>query len=60
MRIVVTVKYVPDATGERHFSGGWTVDRDNVEGLLSELDEYAVEQRCRSSRTLRTTSRSPS
>ncbi|MEV7394833.1 MULTISPECIES: electron transfer flavoprotein subunit beta/FixA family protein [unclassified Streptomyces] len=44
MRIVVTVKYVPDATGDRHFAGDLTVDRDDVDGLLSELDEYAVEQ----------------
>jgi len=44
LRIVVTVKYVPDATGDRHFADDWTVDRDDVDGLLSELDEYAVEQ----------------
>ncbi|MYU23326.1 electron transfer flavoprotein subunit beta, partial [Streptomyces sp. SID8352] len=44
LRIVVTVKYVPDATGERGFADDLTVDRDDVDGLLSELDEYAVEQ----------------
>ncbi|MFF0108848.1 electron transfer flavoprotein subunit beta/FixA family protein [Streptomyces hirsutus] len=44
LRIVVTVKYVPDATGDRHFADDLTVDRDEVDGLLSELDEYAVEQ----------------
>nr|WP_223183742.1 MULTISPECIES: electron transfer flavoprotein subunit beta/FixA family protein [unclassified Streptomyces] len=44
MRIVVCVKYVPDATGDRHFADDLTVDRDDVDGLLSELDEYAVEQ----------------
>jgi electron transfer flavoprotein beta subunit len=44
LRIVVTVKYVPDATGDRHFADDLTVDRDAVDGLLSELDEYAVEQ----------------
>jgi electron transfer flavoprotein beta subunit len=38
------VKYVPDATGDRHFAEDLTVDRDDVDGLLSELDEYAVEQ----------------
>jgi electron transfer flavoprotein beta subunit len=38
------VKYVPDATGDRHFADDLTVDRDDVDGLLSELDEYAVEQ----------------
>ncbi|WP_414930718.1 electron transfer flavoprotein subunit beta/FixA family protein, partial [Streptomyces sp. SHP 1-2] len=40
----VTVKYVPDATGDRGFADDLTVDRDDVDGLLSELDEYAVEQ----------------
>ena len=44
MNIVVCVKYVPDATGDRRFESDNTVDRDNVDGLLSELDEYAVEQ----------------
>ncbi|TQE29983.1 electron transfer flavoprotein beta subunit/FixA family protein [Streptomyces ipomoeae] len=44
LRIVVPVKYVPDATGDRHFADDLTVDRDDVDGLLSELDEYAVEQ----------------
>nr|WP_202525316.1 electron transfer flavoprotein subunit beta/FixA family protein [Streptomyces sp. SID4926] len=44
MRIVVCVKYVPDATGDRHFAGDLTLDREDVDGLLSELDEYAVEQ----------------
>ncbi|MFJ1654408.1 electron transfer flavoprotein subunit beta/FixA family protein [Streptomyces sp. NPDC088337] len=47
LRIVVTVKYVPDATGDRHFADDLTVDRDDVDGLLSELDEYAVEQALR-------------
>ncbi|MGW2178406.1 electron transfer flavoprotein subunit beta/FixA family protein [Streptomyces sp. NPDC001732] len=44
LRIVVCVKYVPDATGERRFADDLTVDREGVDGLLSELDEYAVEQ----------------
>ncbi|ALO06722.1 Electron transfer flavoprotein, beta subunit [Streptomyces venezuelae] len=44
LRIVVCVKYVPDATGDRKFADDLTVDRDDVDGLLSELDEYAVEQ----------------
>ncbi|MFD0623945.1 electron transfer flavoprotein subunit beta/FixA family protein [Streptomyces sanglieri] len=44
LRIVVCVKYVPDATGDRHFADDLTVDREDVDGLLSELDEYAVEQ----------------
>jgi electron transfer flavoprotein beta subunit len=44
MKIVVLVKYVPDATGERSFAADGTVDRAATDGLLSELDEYAVEQ----------------
>src|SRR5690349_2939881 len=44
MNIVVCVKYVPDATADRHFESDNTVDRQGVPGLLSELDEYAVEQ----------------
>jgi len=44
MKIVVCVKYVPDATADRHFEDDHTVDRVGVDGLLSELDEYAVEQ----------------
>jgi electron transfer flavoprotein beta subunit len=44
MNIVVCVKYVPDATADRSFEDDFTVDRVRVDGLLSELDEYAVEQ----------------
>jgi electron transfer flavoprotein beta subunit len=44
MKIVVLVKYVPDATGDRGFAADHTVDREATDGLLSELDEYAVEQ----------------
>ena len=44
MNIVVCVKYVPDATADRKFEDDYTVDRVGVDGLLSELDEYAVEQ----------------
>ena len=44
MNIVVCVKYVPDATADRSFEDDNTVDRVGVDGLLSELDEYAVEQ----------------
>jgi electron transfer flavoprotein beta subunit len=44
MKIVVCAKYVPDATAERTFrSDDNTVDRAGVDGLLSELDENAVE-----------------
>ncbi|MXG91002.1 electron transfer flavoprotein subunit beta/FixA family protein [Nocardioides flavescens] len=44
MNIIVCVKHVPDATADRQFEGDGTVDRVGVDGLLSELDEYAVEQ----------------
>ncbi|MFT3872417.1 MAG: electron transfer flavoprotein subunit beta/FixA family protein [Nocardioides sp.] len=44
MKIVVCVKHVPDATASIGFEADNTVDRAGVDGLLSELDEYAVEQ----------------
>ena len=45
MNIVVCVKYVPDAQSDRSFNeADSTTDRAGVEGLLSELDEYAVEE----------------
>ena len=40
MNIVVCVKYVPDATADRQYESDNTVDREGVDGLLSELDEY--------------------
>jgi electron transfer flavoprotein beta subunit len=43
MKIVVCVKHVPDATAARSFNADSTVDRAGVDGVLSELDEYAVE-----------------
>ena len=44
MKIVVCVKYVPDATAARTFNASdRTVDRTSVPGLLSELDEHAIE-----------------
>jgi electron transfer flavoprotein beta subunit len=47
MKIIVCVKHVPDATGDRGFAADNTSDRQRVEGRLSELDEYAVEQALR-------------
>jgi electron transfer flavoprotein beta subunit len=45
MNIVVLVKYVPDATADRTFDeSDNTTDREGVDGLLSELDEYAIEE----------------
>jgi len=44
MKIVVCVKYVPDAQSDRTFNeSDNTTDRLGVDGLLSELDEYAIE-----------------
>jgi electron transfer flavoprotein beta subunit len=43
VNIVVCVKYVPDAQSDRSFEPDNTTDREAVDGLLSELDEYAVE-----------------
>ncbi|MCQ4080880.1 electron transfer flavoprotein subunit beta/FixA family protein [Streptomyces sp. RB6PN25] len=47
LRIVVCVKYVPDASGDRRFAEDYTTDREAVDGLLSELDEYGLEQALR-------------
>ena len=47
MKIVVLVKYVPEPTATWKFAPDLTVDRAGVEGRLSELDEYAVEQATR-------------
>jgi len=45
MKIVVLCKFVPNAISERRFvEDDFTTDRVGVDGLLSELDEYAVEE----------------
>jgi electron transfer flavoprotein beta subunit len=44
MKIVVLVKHVPDATADRTFTSDLTTDRVGVDGILSELDEYAIEE----------------
>lgn len=45
MNIVVCVKHVPDAQSDPTFNeADNTTDRDGVDGLLSELDEYGVEE----------------
>ncbi|MFJ9245099.1 electron transfer flavoprotein subunit beta/FixA family protein [Streptomyces sp. NPDC101776] len=41
------MKHVPDATADRTFTEDGTIDRAAVDSLLSELDEYAVEQALR-------------
>lgn len=47
MKIVVPVKHVPEPTATWGFADDLTIDRGGVEGRLSELDEYAVEQAVR-------------
>jgi electron transfer flavoprotein beta subunit len=44
MKIVVLVKHVPEPTAEWRYADDHTLDRAGVDGRLSELDEYAVEQ----------------
>ena len=44
MKIVVLAKHVPDATADRGFGEDLTTDRAGVDSILSELDEYAIEE----------------
>jgi len=45
MNIVVCVKQVPDTWAEKRLQDSdSTVDREGVEGVMNELDEYAVEE----------------
>lgn len=44
VKIVVCMKHVPDATADQRFEADKTVDRGGGDGLLSELEECAVEQ----------------
>src|SRR6058998_2901219 len=45
MNIVVCVKQVPDTWAEKKLSSDdKTVDRASVDGVMNELDEYAVEE----------------
>ena len=48
MNIVVCVKQVPDTWAEKKLSSeDKTVDREGVDGVMNELDEYAVEEALR-------------
>jgi electron transfer flavoprotein beta subunit len=47
MKIVVLVKHVPEPTATWRFTDELTLDRTGVEGRLSQLDEYAIEQAVR-------------
>src|SRR6201986_5592251 len=45
MNIVVCVKQVPDTWADRKLKpGDATLDRASVDGLINELDEYAIEE----------------
>src|SRR5579862_4624181 len=44
MNIVVCVKQVPDTAVERRLSADGTLDRASLDGLINELDEYAIEE----------------
>jgi electron transfer flavoprotein beta subunit len=45
MKIVVCVKQVPDTAAERKLEAAdSTLDRASVDGLINELDEYAIEE----------------
>ncbi|HEX4060486.1 MAG TPA: electron transfer flavoprotein subunit beta/FixA family protein [Streptosporangiaceae bacterium] len=45
MNIVVCVKQVPDTWAERKLKqGDATLDRESVDGVINELDEYAIEE----------------
>jgi electron transfer flavoprotein beta subunit len=44
MKIVVFVKYVPDAQSDRTFTDSDKTTDRSVDGLLSELDEYPLEE----------------
>jgi electron transfer flavoprotein beta subunit len=47
MNIVVCVKQVPDTWAEKKLQDDKTVDRESVDGVMNELDEYAVEEALR-------------
>jgi electron transfer flavoprotein beta subunit len=45
LNIVVCVKQAPDTAGERKLRpDDATLDREAVDGLINELDEYAIEE----------------
>ncbi len=46
MKIAVCVKQVPDSWAEKKMVDG-ILDRENVDAVLNDLDEYAVEEALR-------------
>jgi electron transfer flavoprotein beta subunit len=47
MKIVVCVKQVPDSWAEKTLGPDHTLDRESVDAVMNELDEYAVEEALR-------------
>jgi electron transfer flavoprotein beta subunit len=48
MRVIVSVKQVPDAAGERRLRPeDGRLDRESADGVINELDEYAIEEELR-------------
>lgn len=48
MKIAVCVKQVPDTWAEKRLKeSDWTLDRESADGVMNELDEYAVEEALR-------------
>ena len=46
MKIAVCVKQVPDSWAEKKMAGQ-VIDRANVDAVLNDLDEYAIEEALR-------------
>jgi len=44
VNIVVCVKQVPDTASERTLGADGTLDRASADGLINEIDEYAIEE----------------
>lgn len=47
MKIAVCVKQVPDTESDRRLAADWTLDRAAADGVMNELDEFAVEEALR-------------
>lgn len=47
MKVAVCVKQVPDTESDRKLSADFTLDRAAADGVLNELDEFAIEEALR-------------
>ena len=47
MKIAVCIKQVPDSWAEKKMGADGFLDRQNVDAVLNDLDEYAVEEALR-------------